>query len=139
MIDAGSGRLTGISAVANTVGVGGGDQYMQQHTHGSSVSVTDNGHAHSVNLPWTLNNPYSGGAGPFSTVVQVTPGGGQPQPNTLFVPSGTNQGTSFGAFTNTTNIGVGVTVGNINGTITAGSGNNLQPTVVAGITMIRAG
>lgn len=113
-LDAGTNRVSSAASgvAGNTLFGTGGDQNAQAHAHTASASVTDPTHTHTLSPATTM---ISGG---------VIPGGGG---------SFTQAGQTVNAAA--TGITVGVTV---NSNLSGGS-QNMPPTYVGGITLIRAG
>jgi len=114
-LNQGTGRVT--SAVSgidgNTLLSAGGDQNSQTHNH--TASVTDPGHSHSFGSVIIYNGAGIGGGS--NNVYQQNPSGG----------------VSLTINTNTTGISVN------NSAYGSGASQNMPPSTVAGITLIRAG
>jgi hypothetical protein len=114
-LDQGAGRLTNISSIFTV----GGDQNLQSHTHTNTVGNESASHTHAMNsaafvvgggpVAAASGGSFEGIQGPFSV--------------------GPNTGTESAAHNHI------VTIANAG----AGAGQNLQPTTVVGIRMIRAG
>jgi hypothetical protein len=112
-IDNGTGRITGVQGSPNTVGSGGGDQYLQVHAHGNSLN--DLGHTHNIGSnPGLVSTPAGnvniGGSGSGGSVVSGVTGGNNSTPMSI----------------NNANAGLG-------------GAQNLPPLYIGGITLIRAG
>jgi hypothetical protein len=112
-LDAGTGRITGVFGGGNTALAGGGDQFLQSHSHANTASVSDPGHSHGSVL-----NPANEAAATGLV------GSGNPMYG--------NGGATAGAVT-----GIGVTINNAG----AGSGGsqNLPPLLIGGLMLIRSG
>jgi hypothetical protein len=115
MLDSGTGRISGV--LTGGFLSGGGDQYLMSHSHtGSGTTQTENAnHNHNYTAPTlpVLGNIGAGGT-PFV--------GG-----TGSTATGIENQTHAHDFTFTTN------------NAGSGSGQNVPPAILAGITMIRAG
>ena len=111
-LDAGTNRVTsgGCGLAGNTLFAAGGDQLTQAHTH----PVTDPGHSHGV----------TGGTFAFNDNAGSYQGGGN-------LPAGSNG--LLPVITITAHV-TGLTVGSAG----SGAAQNVQPSYVGGITMIRA-
>lgn len=109
-LDAGTNRVTaGISGISgNTLFAAGGDQNLTAHNH----AITDPGHSHAV----------TGGIDAFTDLAGSLVGGGA-------FPAGTNA-----AAITISNHVTGITISNAGN----GASQNMQPSYVGGITMIRA-
>lgn len=108
-LDAGAGRLTNFSGLLN----GGGDQNLQGHVHSGATGGQSNDHTHS----YVIGNP-----------IATTTGGGAFALNSLSNANAATGGVSADHSHNFTTATTG-----------AGNGQNVQPSLLMGITMIRAG
>ena len=113
-LDQGAGRLTNIGTLFQI----GGDQNLQSHTHTTTVGNESATHTHAYP----------------SISVQVGNGGAIQYSGGVLVPLGSGGGANASATESAAHNHV-VTVASAG----AGAGQNLQPTTVMGITMIRAG
>jgi hypothetical protein len=110
-LDQGTGRNTSV-VTGNTIFTGGGDQFLQSHSHANTATVNDPTHAHSAFVAAGL------------AAATGLAGSGNPQ-------YGDTGGTTGGAAT-----GITVTVNNAGAG--GGGGQNLPPLLVHGLTLIRA-
>lgn len=120
-INQGAGRINGANCGidGNTRGAAGGNEFMQSHTH--TASVSDPGHVHSQNVLIAAGNGQNGFIALSAQTISNTF-------NTVFSGSGNP------------NINPSVTNISVSNSNTGnGASQNMPPTYMGGITMVRAG
>lgn len=117
-------RVTSVSGInGSTMGAAGGDQLLQAHTHVNSLTVTDPGHTHNLDGATAQDN--SGGRPLNGNLIAGNNSGGG-----AYVNNGLN-----GNFVqnSTTSISVSIT----NATTGSGGGQNMPPTIVSFLALIK--
>ncbi len=107
--DNGTGRITSVIGGPNTVGSGGGDQFLQQHLHNNTVTINDPSHVHG-GAQTSIGNKFQGGLNPIADTAANT----------------------AAAFT-------GITATHNAANTGSGSAQNMPPLYIGGLTFIRAG